>query len=726
MEKLIRCLLTLALVLVLSLPALAAGPGLDNFTKVQSYPQGKFTDVPAGSWYADNVKSAYELGLVEGVSSSAFRPAGTVTIAQTVTLAARLHSIYHTGKADFPQGSPWYQVYVDYAAQNGILTAVSSGDYNAPATRAQFAAILAGALPEEALKAVNTVDDGMIPDVPQGAAHYDAIYTLYRAGVLTGNDQAGTFTPNSTITRSAVAAIVTRMADPALRQSITLEDQDAEVTVTLNRTSLSLIAGDTGTLTATVRPAGEKVTWSSSNTSVATVSSSGTVTARAAGTAVITASAGDSSAKCTVTVAKEAEVTSLSMRSTLSLKVGESFTLSCTVYPSNAADPSLTWFCSNTTAAAVSDSGTVTARAAGTAVITAKASNGVRASCTVTITAAQEPSAGGGTFRSDFVPENHGAAANRPTLNDAYLIFMDEADQSSEGGFSFAEAFSLDSAGSGPRGWDVTYTVSDPSVVSVESNYGYYPIFYVNPLSPGRCTITASTGEDSRTVEILIPDTALSVEGYQGTHSVGVYHYNYTGSYTFGPISVDKVYVRLDSYDSSFATYTVALKAYNPTEHDLTAVRLMVDTGSGETLAQEVSVPAGKNITGSNTVAPGVTDFSCQIKVPRGSQATLRLAQPDDDSHLPAIHIMDSYSFSLGGATISDVSVTSDSCSFTYTIYAHDTPLAGQNVTFRLASRDNSFRSEPFTVTCTDGNTITGSGSISGLSEFGDYWFQIN
>ena len=49
-----------------------------------------------------------------------------------------------------------------------------------------------------------------------------AVYRLYRAGILTGSDDLGTFYPDSSIQRSAVAAIVTRMASPALRKTVTL------------------------------------------------------------------------------------------------------------------------------------------------------------------------------------------------------------------------------------------------------------------------------------------------------------------------------------------------------------------------------------------------------------------------------------------------------------------------------------------------------------------------
>lgn len=82
---------------------------------------------------------------------------------------------------------------------------------SAAATRAQFAAILARALPAEALTAQNSVPVDSVPDVPASAA--GGIYTLYRAGILTGSDGKRTFNPNSTISRAEVAAIVTRMAD---------------------------------------------------------------------------------------------------------------------------------------------------------------------------------------------------------------------------------------------------------------------------------------------------------------------------------------------------------------------------------------------------------------------------------------------------------------------------------------------------------------------------------
>ncbi len=306
------CAGALALVLSVSLlpGAALAADSMDYFKKVNDYPAGKFTDVAASSWYAESVQRAYELDLVKGSSGNTFSPTQNLTISSTLALACRLHSIYHTGKADFVQGDPWYQVYVDYAVENGIITKGQFTDYNANATRRQFAGILVKALPADELKAINTIEDGDIPDLAAGSANYEDIYTLYRAGILTGSDKYGTFLPETPIDRASVATIVSRMALPDQRRQVTLEEKPVTVTaITLDKTTLALQQGESGKLTASVTPANatESLTWTSSNKNVATVASDGTVAAGNPGTAVITAaSSGGVKATCTVTVSKRA------------------------------------------------------------------------------------------------------------------------------------------------------------------------------------------------------------------------------------------------------------------------------------------------------------------------------------------------------------------------------------------------------------------------------------
>ena len=163
--------------------------------------------------------------------------------------------------------------------------------------------------------------------------------------------------------------------------------------VSLNKVSLSMDVGNSQTLTASVSPSyatNKEVTWSSSNTSIATVSSSGVITAKAAGTATITVKTkdGGKTASCKVTVsASSVPVTGVSLNKTsLSMTVGNTQTLTATITPSNATNKEVTWSSSNTSVATVSSSGVVTAKAAGTATITVKTKDGSKtAKCSVTV-----------------------------------------------------------------------------------------------------------------------------------------------------------------------------------------------------------------------------------------------------------------------------------------------------------------------------------------------------
>ncbi len=109
--------------------------------------------------------------------------------------------------------------------------------------------------------------------------------------------------------------------------------EDVDVTsVTLNKTSLSLEAGNTSSLTATVAPSNatnKTITWTSSNTSVAKVSSSGVVTAVAAGTATVTASSSNGkTATCKITVtASVSDLVNNSKVSTTNLTLGDTLTI---------------------------------------------------------------------------------------------------------------------------------------------------------------------------------------------------------------------------------------------------------------------------------------------------------------------------------------------------------------------------------------------------------------
>lgn len=224
MKKIISFILSFILVLSSLQVVLAETNGdMENFKKTKTYIDGQFSDVSGSDWFAESMKNAYELGLISGTSETTFNPNANITLAETITLASRLNNTYYGNTHTFNSSEVWYQTYVDYAIEKGIIKSAEYTDLNAFATRSQFAQIFVNALPEVALKEINEVDDYFIPDVPMQEEYTKSVYKLYRAGIITGNDDKGTFTPNTNIQRSAVAAIVSRMATEELRTHATFK-----------------------------------------------------------------------------------------------------------------------------------------------------------------------------------------------------------------------------------------------------------------------------------------------------------------------------------------------------------------------------------------------------------------------------------------------------------------------------------------------------------------------
>ena len=161
--------------------------------------------------------------------------------------------------------------------------------------------------------------------------------------------------------------------------------------ISLNETVATMYTGNTLQLSATVLPnttSNPSVTWSSSNTSVATVSSAGVVTAKSAGEVVITARTTDGtnlSANCNVTVKQLA--TSIYLNHTsATLYMDQTIQLTATVSPSDATDRSVLWSSSDNSIANVSPTGLVTAIGPGNATITATTVDGSNLSATCAIT----------------------------------------------------------------------------------------------------------------------------------------------------------------------------------------------------------------------------------------------------------------------------------------------------------------------------------------------------
>jgi uncharacterized protein YjdB len=229
---------------------------------------------------------------------------------------------------------------------------------------------------------------------PADATNKGVIWTSSNTSVATVNDNglvtavaAGeaniVVTSKGNSAKSATCVVTCTSDDPIEVQvtDIAIEPQTATLTV-----------GGTVTLVATVSPADatdKGVTWTSSNTSVATVGANGLVTAVAAGEAnIVVTSVGNSekTATCVVTVNEEFSV-SLN-RSSRQIAVGATCTLIAEITPTTDNPPSIVWGSDNADVATIVD-GVVTGHSVGTATISVTLlDNGATAECIVTVAAA--------------------------------------------------------------------------------------------------------------------------------------------------------------------------------------------------------------------------------------------------------------------------------------------------------------------------------------------------
>ena len=238
-------LFTLALDLVFTLTALSAAA--DDYARVRTY-AGQFADVPGTAWYYNNVAQAYELGLVNGKSETSFDPDGTLTIAETIKLASVCNQLLAKGAVDdsafaAENASAWYDGYVAYAAQRDIVTETYE-NYNAPATRGMVAVLFSRAISNAGanMPEINEAVFGSLADVPTSAWYATSAYRLYRWGIMAG-DENGLLHPESSIRRSEMSAVVTRVVDPSLRMRVSAAGTSESPAVTVSAGELVLYEG---------------------------------------------------------------------------------------------------------------------------------------------------------------------------------------------------------------------------------------------------------------------------------------------------------------------------------------------------------------------------------------------------------------------------------------------------------------------------------------------------
>lgn len=234
--------------------------------------------------------------------------------------------------------------------------------------------------------------------------------------------------------------------------------------VSLDKTSLKLLEGESGKLTATVYPLNstqKTLTWVSDHPDVASVDNEGNVTARKAGTATVTVKVAEKvTAVCKVTVISR--VTGISMsETTVELKPGETHQLKATVLPQNASNAEVTWYSDKESVAKVSQSGLVSAVSTGEATIHVVTSDGGKmATCLVKVGTPVKGITLSISSKTLYVGD--------PSLDiSATLTPANATDKSLE------------------------WSSSDPEVASIAPGAALRAV--IKPLKPGKTTITATT-----------------------------------------------------------------------------------------------------------------------------------------------------------------------------------------------------------------------------------------
>ena len=206
-----------------------------------------------------------------------------------------------------------------------------------------------------------------------------AVATVSETGLVTAN--------------SVGVAVITATNSAGQTDRITITVEETPVTsITLNRNSVTLRVEEGFKLTASIMPVtatNKNHKWESSEPSVVSVDDEGYIRALALGQATVSCTAMDGSgvrAECKVTVEPTvAESVAITAEGPTTLKAEETVQLTATVLPETTTDKSVGWSSDNTAVATVSDTGLVTARAVGTATVTATNSAGQKDEIIITV-----------------------------------------------------------------------------------------------------------------------------------------------------------------------------------------------------------------------------------------------------------------------------------------------------------------------------------------------------
>ena len=166
-----------------------------------------FKDVKSGDWHYENVKYMCENGLMIGTSADTFSPNDPMTYGMVLTILGRM------AKTNVVEGEIYYEPYVNWARENGLLNGIEDFDPEKYITREDLAVLLYNYAKLKGLKLPETKDEMIFSDESEISEYaVEAVAAMQRAGVINGRTD-GTFDPQSTATRAEVAAMFHRFIE---------------------------------------------------------------------------------------------------------------------------------------------------------------------------------------------------------------------------------------------------------------------------------------------------------------------------------------------------------------------------------------------------------------------------------------------------------------------------------------------------------------------------------
>ena len=204
MSRVIACVIAVAQLLLSSAPGAAAG---------ETFSRKTFPDVKPGKWYYNDIMAMTESGWLAGYEDGTFRPNGTITGAEFVSIIARRRGLTPGVGQTSHWAAPMTQAALEQGWYDWDELPPTGETFNKPITRQLAVKIMMKAfLPSVIGTGDYNTESKKMKDFSQlDGRYYDTVLAAYSVGVVFG-DVEGTFRPKSGLSRAEACALICRAA----------------------------------------------------------------------------------------------------------------------------------------------------------------------------------------------------------------------------------------------------------------------------------------------------------------------------------------------------------------------------------------------------------------------------------------------------------------------------------------------------------------------------------